>query len=110
MDKTTIILTIFSSVLASSGVWAVILKRIDKNDAKAVALQCLLRDRILECCEKYGARGWADTDERTNVEQLMKAYEGLGGDGVVHNIYDRFTALPYTQPQTTQTQTQEEQQ
>lgn len=98
MDTRTMVVTIISSVLASSGVWsgilAIILKRMERKDAKAIALQCLLRDRILQICEHHEAKGYADTDDRTNAEQLMKAYEGLGGDGVVHDIYERFTQLP----------------
>ena len=42
-----ILLTVFSSVLASSGLWVYITKRLDKKDVKSEMLLGLGHDRIM---------------------------------------------------------------
>ena len=58
-----IILTVFSSVLASSGLWAYIMKKSERNDARTKMLIGLAHDRILYLGMCYIERGWITQDE-----------------------------------------------
>ena len=82
-----IALTIFSSVLASSGLWAYILKKLEKKDTKTKMLIGLGHDRIMYLGMCYIDRGWITRDEYENLyEYLYKPYELLGGNGSAKRI------------------------
>ena len=57
------IVTIVCSVLASSGFWAYIQKRGDKNDLRTQMLIGLGHDRIIYLGMSYIERGWITQDE-----------------------------------------------
>lgn len=99
------ILTIISSVLASSGLWACIqnffIKRNENKSAVAIALQCLLRDKIIQSERLYKSLGYCDSDEKTNIEHMFKAYENLGGNDVAHKAYLSILELPSEPPKET---------
>ena len=89
-----ILLTVFSSVLASSGLWAYIAKRAEKKDVKTEMLIGLGHDRIMYLGMSYIDRGWITSDEYENLyEYLYKPYEKMGGNGS-HSISFRRRA-PY---------------
>ncbi len=82
-----IILTVFSSVLASSGLWAYIVKRAEKKDIKTQMLIGLGHDRIMYLGMCYIERGWITQDEYENLyEYLYKPYELMGGNGSAKRI------------------------
>lgn len=82
-----IILTVFSSVLASSGLWAYILKKTEKRDIKTRMLIGLGHDRIMYLGMCYIDRGWITQDEYENLyEYLYKPYELMGGNGSAKRI------------------------
>lgn len=91
-------LTIISSVLASGGLWAFIQARLSRKSAIAVALQCLLRDRILSLEKMYKEQGYCDPDDKTNIEHMFKSYQELGGNDVAHVAYKNIMALPSYPP------------
>ena len=77
-----IIVTVFSSVLASSGLWAFIMKKSERNDARTRMLLGLAHDRIVSLGMKYIERGWITHDEYEDFHQYMYSpYKELGGDG-----------------------------
>ena len=79
-----IILTVFSSVLASSGLWAYIA---EKKDIKTQMLIGLGHDRIMYLGMCYIERGWITQDEYENLyEYLYKPYELMGGNGSAKRI------------------------
>ena len=89
-----IILTIFGSVLASSGLWAYLMKKIDKKDARTDMLIGLGHDRIIYLGMKYIDRGWITADEYENLyEYLYKPYEKLGGNGSATRIMSEVKKL-----------------
>lgn len=91
-------ITIITSVLASSGLWAfiqnIIIKRQQSKSAIAIALQCLLRDRIMQAEKFYKKQGYCDPDDKTNLEHMYSAYKALGGNDVAHKAYDNIVNLP----------------
>ena len=90
-----IIITVFSSVLASSGLWAFIMKRTERNDVKIEMLIGLAHDRILYLGMAYIERGWITQDEYENLyEYLYKPYEKLGGNGSEKRVMNEVDKLP----------------
>ena len=61
-------------------------------------IQALLRDRLLQGYKYYRAQGWADEDDRANLENIYVQYHNLGANGVMDNLHDRFLALPTDPP------------
>ena len=62
-------------------------------------IQALLRDRLLQGYKYYRHQGWADEDDRTNLENVYKQYHALGANGVMDDLRARFIALPPDPPQ-----------
>lgn len=90
-----IILTVFSSVLASSGLWAYIVKRAEKKDIKTRMLIGLGHDRIMYLGMYYIERGWITQDEYENLyAYLYKPYELMGGNGSAKRIMREVEKLP----------------
>lgn len=82
-----IILTVVSSVLASSGLWAFIEHRMSKKDAKTEMLVGLAHSRILALGTMYIDRGWITKDEYENLhDYLYVPYEKLGGNGSAKRV------------------------
>lgn len=65
-------------------------------------VQALLRDRLLQGYKYYRAQGWADEDDRTNLENVYVQYHGLGANGVMDDLRKKFLALPADPPKTAQ--------
>lgn len=57
-------------------------------------VQALLRDRLLQGYKFYRAQGWADEDDRTNLENVYIQYHNLGANGVMDDLRSKFLALP----------------
>lgn len=89
------VLTIVTSVLASSGLWAYILKRSERRDVKTEMLVGLAHDRILYLGMTYIERGYITQDEYENLYQyLYKPYEKMGGNGSAKRIMAEVDRLP----------------
>ena len=90
-----ILLTIFSSVLASSGLWAYVTKRLEKKDVKTEMLIGLGHDRSMYLGMAYIERGYITSDEYENLyEYLYKPYEKMGGNGSAKRIMNEVNKLP----------------
>ena len=90
-----IVLTVFSSVLASSGLWTFLQKRAERKDVKTEMLIGLAHDRILYLGMQYIERGWITRDEYENLYgYLYKPYEKLGGNGSAKRVMSEVNKLP----------------
>lgn len=89
------VVTIFVSVLGSSGVWAIIQKRMDRKDQKTKLLLGLAQTSIVNQCRFYTSRGdWITEDEYEDLhEYLYKPYSDLGGDGLAKKWIERIEQL-----------------
>ena len=92
--------TVFCSVLASSGLWALIMKRSECKDAKTEMLIGLGHDRIVYLGMKYIDRHAQDgkgitQDEYEDLNKyLYKPYVKLGGNGSAERIMNEVDTLP----------------
>ena len=90
-----IIITVFSSVLASSGLWTYLAKRSESKDVKTEMLIGLAHDRIMYLGMCYIERGWITQDEYENLyEYLYKPYEKMGGNGSAKRVMKEVDNLP----------------
>ena len=88
-------ITIICSVLASSGFWAFIQKRSEKNDLRTQMLIGLGHDRIINLGMSYIERGWITQDEYENLYvYLYKPYQEIGGNGSAKRIMEEVSRLP----------------
>ena len=72
MDGTVqIFVTVLCSVLASSGFWAIIQRRLDKKDVRTQMLVGLGHDRIMSLGMKYIERGYITKDEYENLNKYL---------------------------------------
>jgi hypothetical protein len=100
------IITIACAILASSGFWAYIQKRHDKNDVKAQMLIGLGHDRIIYLGMHYLSRvdengeAYITQDEYENLkEYLYKPYKELGGNGSAERVMAEVDKLPIRKAQ-----------
>lgn len=89
-----IILTIFTSVLASSGLWAFLSTRFDKRDAEREILVAIGHIEIVFFGIHYIDRGWVTQDEYNTLYELYELYIKLGGNGSGTKIMKEVEKLP----------------
>ena len=61
-------------------------------------IQALLRDRLTQGYKFHEKEGWADIDDRNNLENLYVQYHNLGQNGVMDDLRSKFLALPTHEP------------
>ena len=94
-DVAQMLIVVFTSVLASSGLWSYIMKRSEKKDVKTEMLVGLGHDRIVYLGLKYIERGWITQDEFENLNDYLYApYEKMGGNGSAKRVMDEVGKLP----------------
>lgn len=90
-----LVVTVFCSVLASSGLWAYMMKRTERKDLKTEMLIGLAHDRILYLGMLYIERGWITRDEYENLhDYLYTPYQKLGGNGSAAKVMSEVDKLP----------------
>ena len=61
-------------------------------------VQALLRDRLTQGYKYHETLGYADIDDRNNLENVYIQYHNLGKNGVMDDLRNKFLALPTHQP------------
>lgn len=83
------------AVLTSSGLWAVVARRVDKGDAERKMLVGLAHDRIVHLGMVYVDRGYITQDEYENLNDYLYApYEKMGGNGSAKRVMEEVQKLP----------------
>lgn len=98
----TALVSIFGAVMGSSGFWALMQKRAEKeaqekekNSASNKMLRGLGHEKIMERGMKYIERGWVTRSEYEDlVIYLYEPYVGLGGNGSAKKVMDEVKRLP----------------
>jgi len=60
-------------------------------------VQALLRDRLIQGYKYFESKGYADIDDRNNLENVYIQYHALGQNGVMDDLRGKFLALPTTE-------------
>lgn len=83
------------AVLTSSGLWALVSKRAEKNDVERKMLVGLAHDRIIHLGMVYVTRGYITQDEYENLnDYLYQPYEKMGGNGSAKRVMEEVRKLP----------------
>ena len=90
-----IVVPLAVAVLTSSGLWALVSKRADKNNAERKMLVGLAHDRIIHLGMTYIQRGEVTQDEYENLNDYLYApYEKMGGNGCAKRVMEEVRRLP----------------
>lgn len=73
---------------------AIIITTWVKIRAISRGVQALLRDRLVEGYKHFREIGYADEDDRDNLENVYVQYHNLGANGVMDDLRSKFLALP----------------
>ena len=94
-DLVQIVITVICSVIASSGFWAWLMKRSEKDDAQVQLLRGIAHNMIIDSGMAYIKRGWISKDEYTDFEKyLYEPYDVTGGNGLARRVYMEVQKLP----------------
>jgi len=93
------IIAIVAATLASSGLWSLVLYKVQRRDVKHDSLTKLILGlayrEITQLCREYIQRGHVTTDEYEDlVKYLFKPYKDLGGDGTAEKLVSEVQKLP----------------
>lgn len=89
------VVTIVVAVMASSGLWAFLQTRFDKNDNRTKLLMGLAHDRIVELGASYLKRGYITREEFDHLDKyLWGPYNQNKGNGTAKRIMDGVVKLP----------------
>lgn len=94
MTVEQVILTIVTAILASSGLWAFISSRLDKNSSERELLVGIGHVELVFFGMQYIERGWITRDEYETLQELYKPYVKLGGNGSGTKIMHDVEKLP----------------
>lgn len=88
-------ITVVCTILASSGFWAIISKRMTKKDVQTELLLGLAHDRIMYLGMKYIERGYITKDEYDDLHRYLYApYDKAGGNGSAKRVMEEVNKLP----------------
>lgn len=95
MSWQVFIVTIIGNILASSGLWAILSKALEKKSTESKMLLGLAHDRIIFIGMKYIERGWITKDEYENLhDYLYVPYKKMGGNGSAERVMLEVNKLP----------------
>ena len=94
MTTTQIILTIVTALLASSGLWAFLGSRLEKNSAERELIIGIGHIELVFFGMQFIERGWITREEYETMQDLYKPYIKLGGNGSGTKIMQELEKLP----------------
>lgn len=82
-----IIIAVLTTLLASTGFWALVTRSLDKKSASNKMLLGLAHDRIIYLCMKYIEAGEISQSEHENLHKyLYEPYKKMGGNGTAERL------------------------
>lgn len=94
MSTSQIILTIVTALLASSGLWAFLGKKLERNNSERELLVGIGHIELVFFGMQYIERGWITRDEYETMQDLYAPYVKLGGNGSGTKIMKELEKLP----------------
>lgn len=90
-----VIVAIITTAIASSGFWAFIQHKFDRNDNTKKLLIGIAHDRIMFIGMQYIQRGEITADEYENLRvYLYEPYKNAGGNGTATKVMNEVDKLP----------------
>ena len=94
MTTTQVILTIITALLTSSGLWAFLGSRLEKNSAERELIVGIAHIELVFFGMQFLERGWITRDEYETLQDLYSPYVKLGGNGSGKKIMKEIENLP----------------
>ena len=94
MTTSQIILTIVTALLASSGLWAFLGKKLERNNSERELLVGIGHIELVFFGMQYIERGWITRDEYETMQGLYEPYVKRGGNGSGTKIMKELEKLP----------------
>ena len=94
MTTTQVILTIITALLTSSGLWAFLGSRLEKNSAERELIVGIAHIELVFFGMQFLERGWITRDEYETLQGLYSPYVKLGGNGSGKKIMKEIENLP----------------
>lgn len=94
MSTSQIILTVVTALLASSGLWAFLGKKLERNNSERELLVGIGHIELVFFGMQYIERGWITRDEYETMQGLYEPYVKLGGNGSGTKIMKELEKLP----------------
>lgn len=89
------VVTIVTSLVGSSGLWAYLQRRDTRKDATTQLLLGIAHDRIIFLGMSYIDKGWISKDEYDDLmKYLYEPYTHFGGNGLAEKIMNEVKQLP----------------
>lgn len=90
-----IIISVVIAVIASSGFWTFINRKIDRKSAKMKLLLGIAHDRIIQLCEPILKRGYITKEEYENIVNCLGIpYVECGGNHLAKKMLEDCKKLP----------------
>lgn len=94
-----ILIALISSLITSSGLWAFIERRRNKNDARTRLLMNIAKGKIVRVGMDYIDAGEISRDDLEELQSdLYGPYFELGGNGLASKVMEEVLHLPLRQP------------
>ena len=94
MTTSQIILTIVTALLASTGLWTFLGKKLERNNSERELLVGIGHIELVFFGMQYIERGWITRDEYETMQDLYDPYVKLGGNGSGTKIMKELEKLP----------------
>lgn len=94
MTISQFVLTFVTALLASSGLWAFLGSRLERNNAERELIIGIGHIELVFFGMQYIERGWITRDEYETLQELYKPYVKLGGNGSGTKIMKELDELP----------------
>ena len=94
MTISQFVLTFVTALLASSGLWAFLGSRLERNNAEKELIIGIGYIELVFFGMQYIERGWITRDEYETMQDLYKPYVKLGGNGSGTKIMKELEKLP----------------
>lgn len=94
MTISQFVLTLVTALLASSGLWAFLGNRLERNSAERELIVGIGHIELVFFGMQYIERGWITRDEYETMQELYKPYVKLGGNGSGTKIMKELEKLP----------------
>ena len=66
----------------------------EKREAIEKGVQALLRNELIQRFREYKLAGEMTLLDKENLEHMFTEYFNLGGNGMMHDIYEEFKEIP----------------
>lgn len=94
MTISQFVLTLVTALLASSGLWAFLGNKLERNSAERELIIGIGHVELVFFGMQYIERGWITRDEYDTMQDLYKPYVKLGGNGSGTKIMKELEKLP----------------